>query len=90
MSNEHTPGTWQVLGDDVVALGESVQVGVATTQPNLHRSGNANLIAAAPGLLAALIDCADLMMAFEPNNWADDERTVYANAEAAIAQARGK
>ena len=51
------------------------------------RAANANLIAAAPDLFAALVECRNLMWADNPaDGWAD----AIASADAALAKAEGR
>lgn len=65
---EHTPRPWRVVITD--AAGRHVLVharhsSIARISANLHRKGNARLIAAAPDLLAALEDARAQLESYE-------------------------
>ena len=102
----HTPGPWEVGGHDdgvpgyvycdnefgsavAIAYGDALAY---TCLPRDEQEANARLIAAAPDLLAALVEMRDLFdlmcgLGFSPAD--GHEGSPKANADAAIAKATG-
>jgi hypothetical protein len=75
MSTQHTPGPWSVIGSTVYGNG------LRSVLP--ANGADARLMAAAPDLLTALIDAADVLLIHCPDAWA------LVQARKAIAQAIG-
>ncbi|KJJ61529.1 hypothetical protein RT21_20025 [Pseudomonas sp. 10B238] len=98
MSNGHTPGPWIVDGSDISPAND-VGLGICAISPvdlggakvwhhGVETYANAHLIAAAPELLEALTELADLVEAIISGEYAPDSFTTQP-ARAAIAKARG-
>jgi hypothetical protein len=88
-THTHTPGPWRIdsktrFGDYTIAAGESVKTCefIAKTQSDT----NARLIAAAPDLLAALIEMLDASERPVNERWLLNVRS---HARAAISKAEG-
>ena len=88
-----TPGPWRVLNDEAIKVASSD--GSLATVTHIHLRGrrdtseveaNANLIAAAPDLYAALADLLDR----EGDDTLDSVKAKWAAARAALAKARGQ
>lgn len=96
--SKHTPGTWKVDGGEgVMDLeirhidGRSIAVITGYRGTVDENAANANLIAAAPELLAALIACReDVATPISDNPWAVKQRKAHQMADAAIAKAKGE
>jgi len=90
MNTKHTPGPWSVHGS-YIGAGNKRSMKVVATVANMPSdemspdevAANAALVAAAPDLLAALVDAADALLIHCPDAWA------LLQARAAIAQATG-
>jgi hypothetical protein len=101
MTKQHTPGPWFVTPDGAAVyekdgFGYRAETICGLPSRSDSRAANARLIAAAPDLLATLLNTADALEqlmregTFKP--WADytpHARDLIANARAAIARATG-
>jgi len=91
MKAQHTPGPWHVTGDYVRnendgLVGEALNLWANVKTPTDERKANARLIAAAPDLLAALLD---FVAASEAIASGDTSMNLpWGTARAAIAKAR--
>ena len=90
MKTEHTQGPWRIdsqtrFGDFTIAAGENVKACefIAKTQSE----ANARLIAAAPDLLAALVEMLDASEKPTHERWLSNVRS---HAIAAISKAEGR
>ena len=93
----HTPGPWQVHNNPA-------HTGLTIVSTNLEISKlpalvgytngcnwpDANLIAAAPEMLAALIASESMMNVSEPTMWCDEDQEIYRDVVAVIAKATGE
>ena len=96
METKHTPGPWTTSRDAVSAghvqitvYAEETGMRVATV---FEREANARLIAAAPDLLVALIDCVSMLEAIQaedPEDWRAAPYLQMQQAQAAIHKATG-
>lgn len=98
-NTEHTPGPWRAVTatvrEDASGLPCRAIVGAdgafvalldKIDSPNKHGAEDARLIAAAPDLLAALVECEDLLAELADGGAENPELEI---ARAAIAKARG-
>ena len=90
----HTPGPWRLLSPlngHMICDRAQLVVAVCT---NGNEESNANLIAAAPELLAALNETLDTYVALansgDAGNWNPEDELHVVNARAAIAKATGE
>ena len=94
---KHTPGPWGYWpnccrdGGMVTADKYGGHVAAPTVYPKHPEAtkANAQLIAAAPDLLEALVDLVDAEWMVS-NDWGGDRDTVYEKAKAAIAKAKAQ
>lgn len=91
MTTKHTPGPWRIARHDTLKDVRHIDAGPAGYERSTvaildgpKSDANAQLIAAAPELLAALIECAEQLDAETLGGEALD------NARAAIAKAKGE
>lgn len=91
--NKHTPGPWQTSRDAVPAGHVQVTVYEEATGQRVatafEREENARLIAAAPDLLAALVEC-EQFVGDRGDDKDDEEDHLLGTIRAAIAKARGQ
>jgi len=89
----HTPGPWHQCGEGIRdntdkfpgLIGQATDLWWSVKTPMRERKANARLMAAAPCLLAALVQWQE----FARNNYAADDISFMAATDAAIAKATG-
>lgn len=95
MSTEYTPGPWRIgtpppNGEQTIGTLNGLMVAVATTGAEMEETkANARLIAAAPELLAALIETARCLEWHSQHHGVGMDAVAVKNARAAIARATG-
>ena len=96
MSTEHTPGPWKmgfnftneqaIIGKDGVVVADASWTGGSGCELSIDNPADAKLIAAAPELLEALIECEYMI---DHCLFGCDAENAKAKARAAIAKATG-
>ena len=88
--SKHTPGPWAVHGLDVRDDGESLIARVSWRRDEEQEPFNAHLIAAAPELLEALIECERYGGGYTNCDQSYLPPTVRAQIQTALDKARGE
>lgn len=92
--SKHTPGPWQKIGSKVKSIGMNECLIAAVSVQDDEGQANANLIAAAPDLLASLEEIFEIgtvfLSAIEGNDHLTDFEAWADQARKAIAKARGE
>ena len=95
MATQHTPGEWKFFYDDKRDNYQiyADKIWIATTKGDAcskSQEANAHLMAAAPDLLQAVIDCVDNMPFFNGYSFGMAQKGILSRLKAAIKKARGE